>query len=332
MKKKIAFITGIAGQDGSFLTELLLKKNYKVYGIIRRNSVVEHQRNRIEHLSKNLELIYGDLLNESSLSYLLKKIKPNEIYNLAAQSHVRISFDIPEFTAKTNAIGVLNLLQAYKREVPKAKFYQASSSEMFGRSVDKDGYQRETTKMEPTSPYGCSKVFAYNLVKHYRYAYKLFACNGILFNHESTRRGSNFVTNKVIKNSVRIALGFQKYLEVGNIHAYRDWGHAKDYVIAMQKILNYKKPDDWVVATGQSRSVAQMINYVFKKLKINKKKHLKINKKFFRPEELKYLKGDSSKIRRTLKWRPEYTFEQMLDEMIEFWIKFYTKNRNLKDF
>tara|TARA_B100000989_G_scaffold297306_1_gene282745 strand:- start:20171 stop:21169 length:999 start_codon:yes stop_codon:yes gene_type:complete len=332
MKKKIAFITGIAGQDGSFLTELLLKKNYKVYGIIRRNSVVEHQRNRIEHLSKNLELIYGDLLNESSLSYLLKKIKPNEIYNLAAQSHVRISFDIPEFTAKTNAIGVLNLLQAYKREVPKAKFYQASSSEMFGRSVDKDGYQRETTKMEPTSPYGCSKVFAYNLVKHYRYAYKLFACNGILFNHESTRRGSNFVTNKVIKNSVRIALGFQKYLEVGNIHAYRDWGHAKDYVIAMQKILNYKKPDDWVVATGQSRSVAQMINYVFKKLKINKKKHLKINKKFFRPEELKYLKGDSSKIRRTLKWKPEYTFEQMLDEMIEFWIKFYTKNRNLKDF
>ena len=332
MKKKIAFITGIAGQDGSFLTELLLKKNYKVYGIIRRNSVVEHQRNRIEHLSKNLELLYGDLLNESSLSYLLRKIKPNEIYNLAAQSHVRISFDIPEFTAKTNAIGVLNLLQAYKREVPKAKFYQASSSEMFGRSVDKDGYQRETTKMEPTSPYGCSKVFAYNLVKHYRYAYKLFACNGILFNHESTRRGSNFVTNKVVKNSVRIALGFQKYLEVGNIHAYRDWGHAKDYVIAMQKILNYKKPDDWVVATGQSRSVAQMINYVFKKLKINKKKHLKINKKFFRPEELKYLKGDSSKIRKTLKWKPEYTFEQMLDEMIEFWIKFYTKNKNLKDF
>ena len=167
---------------------------------------------------------------------------------------------------------------------------------------------------------------------HYRFAYKLFACNGILFNHESTRRGSNFVTNKVVKNSVRIALGFQKYLEVGNIHAYRDWGHAKDYVIAMQKILNYKKPDDWVVATGQSRSVAQMINYVFKKLKINKKKHLKINKKFFRPEELKYLKGDSSKIRRTLKWKPEYTFEQMLDEMIEFWIKFYTKNKNLKDF
>ena len=332
MKKKIAFITGIAGQDGSFLTELLLKKNYKVYGIIRRNSVVEHQRNRIEHLSKNLELLYGDLLNESSLSYLLRKIKPNEIYNLAAQSHVRISFDIPEFTAKTNAIGVLNLLQAYKREVPKAKFYQASSSEMFGRSVDKDGYQRETTKMEPTSPYGCSKVFAYNLVKHYRYAYKLFACNGILFNHESTRIGSNFVTNKVVKNSVRIALGFQKYLEVGNIHAYRDWGHAKDYVIAMQKILNYKKPDDWVVATGQSRSVGQMINYVFKKLKIDKEKHLKINKKFFRPEELKYLKGDSSKIRRTLKWKPEYTFEQMLDEMIEFWIKFYTKNKDLKDF
>ena len=158
-EKKIAFITGIAGQDGSFLTELLLKKNYKVYGIIRRNSVVEHQRNRIEHLSTNLELLYGDLLNESSLAQLLRKIKPNEIYNLAAQSHVRISFDIPEFTAKTNALGVLNILQAYKNEAPNAKFYQASSSEMFGRSVDKDGYQRETTPMEPTSPYGCSKGF-----------------------------------------------------------------------------------------------------------------------------------------------------------------------------
>ncbi len=332
MKKKIAFITGIAGQDGSFLTELLLSKNYKVYGIIRRNSVVEHQRNRIEHLSKNLELLYGDLLNESSLSQLLRKIKPNEIYNLAAQSHVRISFDVPEFTAKTNAIGVLNILQAYKNEVPKAKFYQASSSEMFGRSVDKDGYQRETTPMEPTSPYGCSKVFAYNLVKHYRFAYKLFACNGILFNHESTRRGSNFVTNKVVKNSVKIALGLQKYLEVGNINAYRDWGHAKDYVKAMHKIVNYKKADDWVVATGKTRSVGQMIDYVFKKLNLNKKKYLRINKKFFRPEELKYLQGDSKKIRRILKWKPEYSFENMLDEMIEFWMKFYKENQNQDKF
>ena len=314
------------------MTELLLNKNYKVYGIVRRNSVVEHQKNRLDHLSKGLELIYGDLLNESSISQLLKKIKPNEIYNLAAQSHVRISFDIPEFTAKTNAIGVLNLLQAYRHESPNSKFYQASSSEMFGRSVDKDGFQRETTPLEPTSPYGCAKVFAYNLVKHYRNAYKLFACNGILFNHESPRRGSNFVTNKVVKNSVKIYLGLQEKLEVGNIHAYRDWGHAKDYVKAMNKILNYKKADDWVVATGKTRSVDQMINYVFQKLKLNKKKHLKINKKFFRPEELKYLRGDSKKARKLLKWKPEYTFEKMLDEMIEFWFEFYKKNENLKNF
>ena len=331
MKKK-AFITGISGQDGSYLTELLIKKNYKVYGIVRRNSVVEHQKNRLDHLSKDLELIYGDLLNESSISQLLKKIKPNEIYNLAAQSHVRISFDIPEFTAKTNAIGVLNLLQAFKNESPKSRFYQASSSEMFGRSVDKDGFQRETTPLEPTSPYGCSKVFAYNLVKHYRYAYKLFACNGILFNHESPRRGANFVTNKVVKNSVRIALGLQKTLEVGNIHAYRDWGHAKDYVRAMNMIINYKKADDWVVATGKARSVGQMIDYVFKKLNLNRKKHLRINKKFFRPEELKYLQGDSSKTRKYLKWKPEYTFEGMLDEMLDFWLDFYKNNNHENNF
>ena len=330
--KKTAFITGIGGQDGSYLCELLLKKNYKVYGIIRRNSVVEHQKNRIDHLSKNLDIVYGDLLNESSISQLLKKIKPREIYNLAAQSHVRISFDLPEFTAKTNAIGVLNLLQAYKNESPNSKFYQASSSEMFGRSVDKDGFQRETTPFEPTSPYGCSKVFAYNLVKHYRFAYKLFACNGILFNHESPRRGSNFVTNKVVKNSVKISLGLQKLLEVGNIHSYRDWGHAKDYVRAMNKILNYKKADDWVIATGKARSVGQMIDYVFKKLKLSKKKHLRINKKFFRPEELKYLQGDSSKARKLLNWKPEHTFENMLNEMIDYWINFYKKNKNLNDF
>ena len=325
MKKKIAFITGIAGQDGSYLSELLLKKNYKVYGIIRRNSVVEHQKNRLDHISNKINLIYGDLMNESSISSLLKKIKPDEIYNLAAQSHVRISFEIPEFTVKTNALGVLNLLQAYKNETPNSKFYQASSSEMFGRSVDKDGYQRETTSMEPTSPYGCSKVFAYNMVKHYRYAYNLFCCNGILFNHESPRRGSNFVTNKVVKNAVKIKLGKEKKLELGNIYSFRDWGHSKDYVKAMNLILNYKIADDWVIATGMTRSVNQMVNYVFKKLKLSKKKYVRINKKYFRPEELKYLRGDSSKAKKLLKWKPEYSFEEMLDEMIDFWIQHYTK-------
>ena len=327
MKKKIAFITGIGGQDGSYLTEYLLKKNYKVYGIIRRNSVVEHQKNRIDHLNRNLDVMYGDLLNEGSLRTMLRKIKPNEIYNLAAQSHVRISFDIPEFTVKTNALGVLNLLEAYKNEARNAKFYQASSSEMFGRSVDKDGYQRETTRFEPTSPYGCAKVFAFNLVKHYRIAYKLFASNGILFNHESPRRGSNFVTNKVVKNSVEIKLGLRNKIELGNLYSFRDWGHSKDYVKAMNMILRYKKPDDWVVATGITRSVNQMVDYVFKKLNLSKKKHLRINKKFLRPEELKYLRGDSTKIRKILKWKPDYTFEEMLDEMIESWVEYYENRK-----
>ena len=326
MKKKTAFITGIAGQDGSYLSEYLLKKNYKIYGIVRRNSVVEHQVNRIEHLSKNVELSYGDLLDETSLIKVLSKVKPDEIYNIAAQSHVKISFDIPQFTVKTNSLGVLNLLEACRNVSPKSKFYQASSSEMFGRSVDKDGYQRETTPFEPTSPYGCAKVFAYNLVKHYRKAYNMFASNGILFNHESPRRGSNFVTNKVIKTAVQIKLGMKNKLELGNIYSYRDWGHSKDYVRAMHLILNHKKSDDFVIATGETRSVKDMVNYVFAKLSIPVKKHLSINKKYFRPEELKYLKGDCSKAKKILKWKPEYTFEEMLDEMINFWINHFEKN------
>jgi GDPmannose 4,6-dehydratase len=324
--KKKAFITGIAGQDGSYLAELLTKKGYKVFGIIRRNSTVEHQKSRLEHLDKDVEISYGDLLNESSLHQLLKKIQPNEIYNLAAQSHVRVSFEIPQFTIKTNALGVANILEAYRLNSRNAKFYQASSSEMFGRSVDKDGYQRETTPFQPTSPYGCAKVFAFNMVKHYRIAYKLFACNGILFNHESPRRGSNFVTNKVVKTAVRIKLGLEKKLKLGNINSYRDWGHSKDYVEAMRLILNYKKPDDWVIATGQTRSVKQMTDYVFNKLKLNKKKHIFIDKKYFRPEELKYLRGDSTKAKKYLKWKPNYRFEEMLDEMIDFWMDHYERS------
>ena len=191
---------------------------------------------------------------------------------------------------------------------------------MFGRSVDQDGYQRETTRFEPTSPYGCAKVFAFNLVKHYRNAYNMFTCNGILFNHESPRRGSNFVTNKVVKTAVQIKLGLKSRLELGNINSYRDWGHAKDYVRAMHLILNNKKADDFVIATGETRSVKDMVNYVFDKLSIKVKKHLVINKKYFRPEELKYLKGDCSKAKKILKWKPEYSFEDMLDEMINFWL------------
>ena len=327
MKKK-AFITGINGQDGSYLAEHLLELGYKVYGMVRRNSVAENQQNRIDHLvGEGVETDYGDLLDISSISRMLSLIKPDEIYNVAAQSHVRISFDIPQFTVQTNALGVVNILEAYRVNCPNAKFYQASSSEMFGREVDEDGYQRETTRMEPTSPYGCSKVFGYNMVKHYRYAYKLFASNGILFNHESPRRGSNFVTNKVVKTAVQIKKGLKDELVLGNLHAYRDWGHAKDYVRAMNMILNHTEPDDFVCATGVTNSVGDMCEYVFKKLGMNYKDYVKTDDKFLRAEELDYLKGDCSKLRRTLGWEPEYTFETLMDDMIEHWMKSTEPNK-----
>ena len=263
MKK--AFITGIAGQDGSYLAEYLLEMGYEVHGIIRRNSVPENQQSRLESIKENLHVSYGDLLDQSSIEHLLDKVQPEEIYNIAAQSHVRISYDIPQFTAQTNAVGVLNVLEAYRRSCPTAKFYQASSSEMFGSSVDVDGYQRETTPMNPVSPYGCTKVFGYNIVRNYRNAYKLHASNGILFNHESPRRGSNFVTNKVVKSAVEIYLGQRKDLVLGNLDAYRDWGHSKDYVRAMHLILQQPEAGDWVVATGETRSVRDMCEYVFGK-------------------------------------------------------------------
>ena len=322
MKKK-AFITGIAGQDGSYLAEYLLEKNYDVYGIIRRNSTPENQHNRIDHLDGLINLEYGDLLDVSCLERLLGTIKPDEIYNIGAQSHVRISFDIPQFTVQTNALGVLNILEAYRYHCPTARFYQASSSEMFGRTVDDDGYQRETTRMEPTSPYGCAKVFGYNIVRHYRYAYNLFTVNGILFNHESPRRGSNFVTNKVVKSAVRIKKGLQKNLSLGNLDAYRDWGHSKDYVRAMHMIINHTEPDDFVCATGVTNSVGDMCRYVFSKLDMNYKDYVTQDSKYMRAEELKYLKGDSSKLRTVLGWKPKYTFETLMDEMIEHWKNFY---------
>lgn len=319
MKK--AFITGINGQDGSYLTEYLLGLGYEVHGIVRRNSVPEHQQSRIEFVRENLHVSYGDLLDISGLDRLLSKIQPDEIYNLAAQSHVRISFDVPQFTAQTNGLGALNLLEAYRNNCPHAKYYQASSSEMFGTSLDPDGYQRETTPLQPTSPYGCAKVFAYNITRNYRKSYKLHAVNGILFNHESPRRGSNFVTNKVVKGAVMIKKGLSKNLELGNMDSYRDWGHSKDYVRAMHLIINHNVPDDFVVATGQTHSVREMTDYVFTRLGLDYREFVTQNPIYLRPEELPYLRGDSTKLRSTFNWIPVYTFETLMDEMIEFWME-----------
>ena len=323
MAKRKAFITGINGQDGSYLTEHLLEKDYEVYGIVRRNSIAEHQESRINHLEDLVHTEYGDLLDVGCLERLLRTIQPDEIYNIAAQSHVRISMDIPSFTVQSNALGLLNILEAYRNNCPTAKFYQASSSEMFGRSVDEDGYQRETTKMEPTSPYGCTKVFGYNMVRHYRFAYNLFAVNGILFNHESPRRGSNFVTNKVVKSAVEISLGKLNELPLGNLDAYRDWGHSKDYVRAMHMIMNHTEPDDFVCATGVTNSVGDMCKYVFSKLGMDYKDYVTQDPRYMRAEELKYLRGDSTKLRTTFGWEPEYTFETLMDEMIFHWQDYY---------
>jgi GDPmannose 4,6-dehydratase len=324
MSKK-AFITGIAGQDGSYLVEYLVSIGYEVHGIIRRNSYVEGQQARLSDVNKNINLYYGDLLDQSSLERLLYDIQPDEIYNLGAQSHVRISFDIPQFTVQTNALGVLNILEAYRRTCPKAKFYQASSSEMFGNSVDVDGFQRETTPMHPVSPYGCSKLFGYSIVRNYRNAYKLHATNGILFNHESPRRGSNFVTNKVVKTAVEIKLGLNDKLVLGNMDSYRDWGHSKDYVKAMHLIINHDTPDDFIVSTMETHSVREMVQYVFDKLDLDTNQYVSQDPKFIRPEELKYLKGDSTKARTILGWQPEYTFETLMDDMIDGWFKILKK-------
>ena len=313
-------ITGISGQDGSYLAEYLLSLGHEVHGIVRRNSVAENQQYRLESIKNDLHVHYGDLLDQTSIEKILTEVKPDYIYNLAAQSHVRISFDIPQFTASTNAIGVLNILEAYKRLCPNAKFYQASSSEMFGLTVENDAFQRETTIMNPVSPYGISKVFGYNMVRHYRRAYNLHACNGILFNHESPRRGSNFVTSKVVKGACMIALGRQDSLELGNIDSYRDWGHSKDYVRAMELIINNKVADDFVVSTMETRSVRQMCDVVFKYLGLNYEDYITQNPKYMRPEELPYLKGDSTKIRETLGWKPTYTFEELMHEMVDHWM------------
>lgn len=322
--KKVALITGINGQDGSYLAELLLDKGYEVWGILKRNSVAENQTARIpDEIFKRLRLAYADMLDMSSIIRVLDEAKPDEIYNLAAQSHVRISFDMPIYTTNSIATGILNLLESVRITCPNAKIYQASSSEMFGNSIDEDGFQRESTPMNPVSPYGCAKVYAYNLCRNYRNAYGMFISNGILFNHESPRRGTNFVTNKVVKEAVKIKLGLSNELKLGNLNASRDWGHAKDYVYAMWLILQDKKADDYVCATSISHTVLDLVKYVFTALELDWEKYIKEDQKYIRPEELENLKGDNTKLITNLGWEPKYTFESMLDEMIEFWLNNY---------
>lgn len=325
-----ALITGISGQDGSYLSELLLGLGYEVHGILRRNSVPENQTYRIQHLLShpNLHLHYGDMLDITNLVNIINKIKPNEIYNLAAQSHVQISFEQPVYTSLATGQSVLNLLEAVrlsKLDHTAIKIYQASSSEMFGNNVDVDGFQRETTPFAPVSPYGCAKVFAHNICTNYRNAYDMQIWQGILFNHESPRRGINFVTNKVAKAvaDVKKAINANKalpVLHIGNIYAKRDWGHAKDYVRAMHTMLQKANPDAYVFATGVTHSVQYLLEVAFGSFGLDWKEHTITDEKYFRPEELHYLKGDMSKLKSATNWQPKIKFEEMILEMVDYWI------------
>ncbi len=331
MKK--ALVTGITGQDGSYLAEMLLRKGYQVWGIVRRSS--SFNTDRIDHLYKDphnqpdLRLIYGDLTDGSNLHSILDDVNPNEVYNLGAQSHVRVSFDTPIYTIDTDAVGTLRMLEAIRATKKPVKFYQASSSEMFGKVVETP--QTEKTPFYPRSPYGCAKVYSFWQTVNYREAYGLFACNGILFNHESPRRGETFVTRKITRAATRIKLGLQDKLYLGNLDAKRDWGFAGDYVESMWLMLQQDKPDDYVIATGETHSVREFLGEVFGYLDLDWQKYVEIDPRYYRPSEVDFLQGDSSKARKILKWKPKVTFKALAKMMADADMKLAENEKILKD-
>ena len=332
MKK--ALITGITGQDGSYLTELLLDKGYKVYGLIRRSSSFNTER--ISHLYQDiheedlkLKLIYADLSDGSNIDIILNDIEPDEIYNMGAQSHVRVSFDQPIYTSNVNALGSLRLLEAIRRIAKKVRYYQASSSEMYGKV--KEIPQNENTPFHPRSPYACSKAYAYWQTVNYREAYKMHASNGILFNHESPRRGETFVTRKITRAATRIKLGLQDKLYLGNLDAKRDWGFAGDYVEAMWAILQLEEPDDYVIATGETHSVREFLDEVFGYLDIDWREYVEIDPRYFRPTEVDILQGDASKARKKLNWKPKVTFKELARMMTNSDMEIARKEKVLID-
>jgi len=332
---KKALITGITGQDGSYLTEFLLGKGYEVHGIIRRSS--SFNTKRIDHLYHDLHeenvrlfLHFADLSDGGNLGALLQEIKPDEIYNLGAQSHVRVSFDQPIYTVDVDALGTLRLLEGVRRFCPEARFYQASSSEMFGKVSETP--QNETSRFHPRSPYACAKVFSFHQTVNYREAYDLFACNGILFNHESPRRGETFVTRKITRAAARIKLGLQDKLFLGNLDAKRDWGYADDYVEAMYLMLQQDRPEDFVIATGETHSVREFLDVVFDRLDMDWKGYVEIDPRYFRPTEVDLLVGDISKAGKLLGWQPKVTFRDLAIMMTDHDLEAMTEERDFKKF